>query len=390
MGFNFKALLGGMAEGVSQKIDLDEKKKYLRDEKTADRLYEKTEEDRLYKRNKKRQKAEFLEETTGMLELFGYNPDEQASLLSMGTAAANEFLQINRDARARGLDGRTIFNMTKGNATDAQSILNNAESLNDPVVTQMGDITAGAKGKTQAETVGTNVQISDGFSINSEAYAQLYGEPDPIYKTFDAGLTDLSLKITRNPDSKNITQWNAQREAILQTIRDKEKAKAASGDTTKKAIFGLGTVSSNIIEIRKGAGAGYGFKVGIDGEIKNMTEGNQFLGDILNLSVARQMIERNMGIDDAGMRNATNGLYNDAMSSLTLYAQNLSQSDTGTSVLVQADSNEDFLTNAERGVYKEGQVVKTPTSIYVFTGIKDFVTTNQDTYGANYFEVGGE
>ena len=112
MGFNFKALLGGMAEGVSEKIDLDEKKKYLRDEKTEDRLYKKTEEDRLYRRDLREKEKKLTGDIAEQLALY-YTPDQIQDILPSGRAGSNYAIAFGAQKAKLGEDPSLYYTLNK-------------------------------------------------------------------------------------------------------------------------------------------------------------------------------------------------------------------------------------------------------------------------------------
>ena len=143
MGFNFKALLGGMAEGVSEKIDLDEKKKYLRDEKTADRLYEKTEEDRLYKRDLREKKKKLTGDIAENLALY-YTPDQIKDILPSGHAAANYAIAFGAEKAKLGEDPSLLYTMLGVDVVKPMK----PEDAQEASVTDIGDVTNKALGST--------------------------------------------------------------------------------------------------------------------------------------------------------------------------------------------------------------------------------------------------
>jgi hypothetical protein len=136
--------------------------------------------------------------------------------------------------------------------------------------------------------------------------------------------------------------------------------------------FDAGSITSHVNEIRRGSLNRYGFEVGIDGAISNMTEGNRQLADIAELNVAGQLVQRNKGIEDPTMNYTADGIRNAAIANITDYAYDIYQNKKDS--LVSAASNEDFVNSINSNSYRVGQVITVGDKVIMYTGIKDYKT----------------
>ena len=111
MAFNFTALLGGMASGLSDRIDIEEAKL----EKAADRAYTRSEQQRLARRAKREKEKLIAEEMASQLSLY-FSPEQASQIMSKGVGAAKEALRMSGDLVSKGYSPQPLFNLSS--ATD--------------------------------------------------------------------------------------------------------------------------------------------------------------------------------------------------------------------------------------------------------------------------------
>ena len=204
----------------------------------------------------------------------------------------------------------------------------------------------------------------------------MFAPQDEFETTYGAALAVLSQRIAQNPNDPQMSEWRQQQTELLDAVGKHEEAKREKGE--KGDAFGIGTISSNVNEIRAGAVRPLGMTIGLKGEIEGINDGNRHLAYVADISVAEQMIKRNTKIQSETMTYAAEGVRNAAIENLTDYALNLYSSDK--SAVKIAATNEEFAKNMESGVYKRGDIVNVGNKIMVYTGIVDYKTNEKFIY----------
>tara|TARA_R110002126_G_scaffold117782_5_gene257571 strand:- start:1516 stop:2670 length:1155 start_codon:yes stop_codon:yes gene_type:complete len=370
MAFNLQAFGAGFAKKVTTDLD-DERDRINR---LADQEASIATQQRLAKKAEREAEQKLTEETGGLLMSLGYDENAVQSILSKGKMSANFWATAGQDALKKGVNPNTLYNMPN---MDEPNFTETVESVEEEmaVPTGMGDIEEDAtlKSAETLETSGDNsVAISSGFSINKDAFKNLYGTPDKEEASFGARLAVLSQRIARKPNDPNMESWKAEQQSLLADLATMKNAEREEKDGDQTPAFGLGTISANVKEIRSGAGKRFGFTVGIDGEIDNMIDGQQHLADIVELNIAGQLTIRNTDIQDKSMKYTAEGIRNSAISNLTDYGYNIYNNDKDK--LQTATNNETFITNSENGAYRPGQVVTVGSKVIIYTGIADYKT----------------
>jgi hypothetical protein len=370
MAFNLQAFGAGFAKKVT--ADLDDTRDRMN--RLADQETSIATQQRLAKKASREAEQKLTEETGGLLMSLGYDENAVQSILSKGKMSANFWATAGQDALKKGVNPNTLYNMPN---MDEPNFTETVESVEEEmaVPTGMGDIEEDATLKS-AETLETSgedsVAISSGFSINKDAFKNLYGTPDKEEASFGARLAVLSQRIARKPNDPNMESWKAEQQSLLADLATMKNAEREEKDGDQTPAFGLGTISANVKEIRSGAGKRFGFTVGIDGEIDNMIDGQQHLADIVELNIAGQLTIRNTDIQDKSMKYTAEGIRNSAISNLTDYGYNIYNNDKDK--LQTATNNETFTTNIKNGAYRPGQVVTVGSKVIIYTGIADYKT----------------
>lgn len=159
---------------------------------------------------------------------------------------------------------------------------------------------------------------------------------------------------------------------MLKDLGEYEKAKRADGKTGD--AFGLGTISSQVNEIRGGAVKPLGMSIGLKGELLGLNDGNRHLAYIADLNVANQLKGRNTEIQSATMDFAIDGIQGAALDNLTDYALNIYNTKRDT-VIDGGTIGDVFDKNMREGAYKVGSVIYMNSGkLLMYTGITDFTT----------------
>ena len=366
MAFNLGAFVGGASKQIVSDIE--------REEEYALKMKQISETEAMRQRSarasERRKEKIITEETMGMLTSLGYSPKNAAAIVKQGNTAASWWIENGTEAVKKGMDPNALgdFPSMSGsfNSEDQNTF---SETVAEGAVAKPAEVAGISADVSTVDD--TTVNISDGFSINTDAMKRLYGVPDEIESSFSARLAVLSQKLARKPNDPMADKWKSEQGKLLSDLRTMKENEREESDTVTPS-FDPGSITSHVNEIRRGALNRYGFEVGIDGAISNMTDGNRHLSDIAELNVAGQLVQRNKGIDDPTMNYTADGIRNAAIANITDYAYDIYQNKKDS--LVSAASNEDFVKSINSNSYRVGQVVTVGDKVIMYTGIKDYKT----------------
>ena len=371
MAFNMGAFLGGAATGLVERIEDDERKA----EKKADRAYTKSEEDRLYKRGVRDKKQSTTDALAGFLTSLNYNPETVAKIMKSGNLSAEYWAEQGQLANQKGINPNTLISfsssgeLNQATKTNFKEVVDAADENKVSTATPvgMGEISSGAEAAASG-----NVTLADGFTVNVEAMARLHAPADKDEKTYGAALAVLSQKMLRKPDDPLMDSWKAEQKKLLEDLGAYEEVKR--GKKEKGDGFGLGTISSQVNEIRGGAVKPLGMSIGLKGELLGLNDGNRHLAYIADLNVANQLKGRNTEIQSATMDFAIDGIQGAALDNLTDYALNIYNTKRDT-VIDGGAIGDTFDKNMREGAYKVGSVIYMNSGkLLMYTGITDFTT----------------
>jgi hypothetical protein len=219
------------------------------------------------------------------------------------------------------------------------------------------------------DKISTGTMGVSGF--DPEMVAGLFAKPDKIESSYSARLAVISQKLAQNPDRSDADSLKSEQTKLLEDLRTMKEAEREEKGTVTPS-FDLGSITSNTNEIRRGQLNRYGFEVGVDGAIQNLTEGNMYKADLAELEVSNQLNMRNKGIEDPNMQLAAQGIRESAVRNLNEYGLNIFYNKKDR--LKDAPTNEAFATSMSRGEYRQGQVVTVGNKIILYTGVPDYRT----------------
>lgn len=371
MAFNLGAFVGGASRQLVADIE--------REEDYALKMKQISETEAMRQRSarasQRRKKKIITEETMGMLTALGYSPENAASITKQGNTAAAWWIDNGTEAVKKGMDPNTLGNFpAMSGSFDSDDQKTFSETVASGSVAKPAEV-AGISADVSVES-DTSVTVSDGFSINPQAMTRLYGAPEKVESSFSARLAVLSQNLARKPNDSKVEQWKSEQTKLLNDLRTmKENEREESGVVTPS--FDTGTITSHVNEIRRGALNRYGFEVGIDGAISNMTDGNRHLSDIAELNVAGQLSQRNNGIDDPNMNNTADGIRSAAIDNMTDYAYDIYQNKKDSNLLITVGTDKEFEDGVNNNSYRAGQVIVSDGLIIMYTGVKDYQTGNK-------------
>jgi len=362
MAFSFGGILAGVSEKIVERIEDEEERleEIAREERSI------ATRQRLARESERRKKQAVLDESAGMMAMLGYDKDTIESILAKGSAASQFAVTAGQTAMAKGVDPNTIWNFhTDAKGNTAQDKVSEAIEIAAP--TKVGDITATSKAAPELPSPSTSDSV-----VNLEVYQNLFAEPKPVEKSFDSALAVISQKLSRTDDPKKIAELEREQTKLLEDLaRKKEAEREQEGENTP--TFTATTINSFESTIRRGELKRYGFQLDIDGEIKNMTDGNRHLFDVANLSVAKQMATRNKDINDPLMNLAIQGIRDSALDGLSNYGYDKVNAATPPDNYYM-ETPEVARQKIQARNYKIGDVVNVNGELFVYTGVLDYQT----------------
>lgn len=348
MGFNLGAFVGGMSRSISENIERETeyelKMKQIAETEAM--------RQRAARSGERKRKQAVLESSIGALKFLGYSDQAAAQIARQGEYAVQLAQGVGEQALKKGVDVNSIYNM--------------------PGIDS--DIEVGSKDMTETvEAAKADVpEISTSvMGLDTQAYKDLFAEPDEIEGSYSARLSVISQKLARNPEGSNADALRSEQEQLLIDLRRmKEAEREEKGKVTP--TFDLGSITSNTNEIRRGQLNRYGFEVGVDGQIENLTEGNMYKADLAELEVANQLNVRNQGIEDPNMQLAAQGIRESAVRNLNEYGLNIHYNKPERKR--SSPDNASFVTSMKQGEYRQGEVITVGNKIILYTGVPDYRT----------------
>ena len=343
MGFNFGAFVGGFSQQLVADLEAEEERQFEM-EKMAQ-----TEAMRQRAASSSRRRSEQLatEQIMGALSMF-YGPDVAAEIAARGETAAEFALDAGQRAMQRGVDPNTLWRITTN--TGDLSDPNEQTAMNETLAVAQApeaDITAGGTGPEATISTG-------GIGMNREVFAQIYGEPDEMANTYQIAVTRISQELLRTTDEAERARLEAERQALL---RDFSELKAAErGPQEETPFFNYGTLPANVNEALKNARNRYNIETDLEGNIINMTEGNEHRSYIAELYAA-QILEGTYGdVNDPAMNNRISDIRGQATRDLMAYGSRIVREGDSARLRVE-NSQQAFSDNLANNQYRIGDVI---------------------------------
>lgn len=355
MAFNLGAFIGGASSKLVDRIEEEEERiQRLEDEQRSIATRQ-----RMARESERRKKQAAADEIAGVMGMLGYDEGTISTVMERGQAAGKFAIEAGQRAMAKGIDPNTIWNMSSTeDGVDTGKI---DETIETADVAEIG-----ALGESAGSTVGSSMGSTG--TINLNVYKDLYAEPDKIETSYSSRLAVISQKLARNPSREDADALRQEQDKLFSDLkRMKEAEREEKG--TESPTFTVGSITSNVNEVRRGALTRYGFKVGLEGNIENLEEGNQHMADIAEINVANQLTQRNTSINDPLMNDAIKGIYNAAVTNLADYAFDMYNNRRDNVTVVP--TAEEFAQGLNSRQYRIGQVIQQGGNLFVYTGVTD-------------------
>jgi hypothetical protein len=348
MGFNLGAFIGGMSRQIVSDIEADEAY-----EQQLGLFKEKQDILSGVEIEKQRKLQDLdLQNKIKSLKFIGFDDQRAAQIAMQGDYAVERSLAIAEKVSEQGGDVNTYYKLSNNspeNMVDLEKEIKDTTEVNDKISTS----TMGVSG------------------FDPEMMAGLFAKPDKIESSYSARLAVISQKLAQNPDRSDADALKSEQTQLYADLRKMKEAEREEKGTVTPT-FDLGSITSNTNEIRRGQLNRYGFDVGVDGAIQNLTEGNMYKADLAELEVANQLNMRNKGIEDPNMQLAAQGVRESAVRNLNEYGMNIFYNKKEN--VMSATNNEEFVKNANQGRYRQGQVVTIGNKVILYTGVPDYRT----------------
>ena len=348
MAFNFGAFVGGLSRQIVSDIEADEAY-----EQQLSFFKEKQDILSGQEIEKQRKLDDLkLQNNIKALRFAGYDDQRAAQIAMSGDYAIERSLSLAEKISEGGGDVNEFYKLS-----------NNSPENMDDLEKEITD-TIDAPKKISTGTMGVS-----GF--DPEMMAKFFAKPEKIESSYSARLAVISQKLGRDPNRSDADALKSEQDKLFEDLR---KMKAAEREEKGKVTptFDLGSITSNTNEIRRGQLNRYGFEVGVDGAIQNLTEGNMYKADLAELEVSNQLNTRNKGIEDPNMQLAAQGIRESAVRNLNEYGLNIFYNKKDK--VQDVPTNEAFATSMSRGEYRQGQVVTVGNKIILYTGVPDYRT----------------
>ena len=348
MGFNLGAFIGGMSRQIVSDIEADEAyEQQLSFFKEKQDILSSAELEKERKLNDLK-----LQNSIKALKFAGYDDQRAAQIAMSGDYAIERSLGLAEKVSEVGGDINTYYKLADGSTNDMDNL--------EKEITDTAEVT---------DKISTGTMGVSGF--DPEMVSGLFAKPDKIESSYSARLAVISQKLAQNPDRSDADSLKSEQTKLLEDLRTMKEAEREEKGTVTPS-FDLGSITSNTNEIRRGQLNRYGFEVGVDGAIQNLTEGNMYKADLAELEVANQLNMRNKGIEDPNMQLAAQGVRESAVRNLNEYGMNIFYNKKEN--VMSATNNEEFVRNANQGRYRQGQVVTIGNKVILYTGVPDYRT----------------
>jgi hypothetical protein len=207
--------------------------------------------------------------------------------------------------------------------------------------------------------------------MNREVFAQIYGEPTEFANSYGAAIARVSQQLLRTTDENERARLEAERQALIEDYAEFEGAGRAPQE--EQPVFNYGTLPANVNEALRNSRTRYGFETDLEGNILNMTEGNEHRAYIAELSAAQTLESTYGALNDPAMNNRIEDIRGQASRDLIEYGRRI-VAEGDSRRYKPAESQQAFAENIVSGQYRIGDVITYTdsngiTRFAIYTGI---------------------
>ena len=365
MAFNFGAFVGGFSEQLVKDLEAEEERQFEMEKiATTEAMRQ-----RAAASSQRRSEQLATERMMQGLSMFYTDPKVVSYIMGSGEAGYEFAMEMGPEFLKRKMDPNTGFRTlsTNGDMSDPETQAELRETIAVAPAPE-AEITAGADAGS-APTITPDTYI---YGLNAQTYAQIFGEPTEYANTYAAAITNISDQLSRTTDENERAELEARRLSLLEDYAEFSAAGRAPQQETP--FFSPSTLPTNINEALRNARTRYGFETDLEGNILNMTEGNEYRSYIAELSAA-QTLDSTYGtlVNDPAMNNRIADIREQASRDLVEYGRRI-VSEGDSRRLKNVGSQTAFAEGLISGQYRIGDVItyedaRGITRYAIYTGI---------------------
>jgi len=306
MAFNLMAFAGGAAQGLSERLD-DEERKY---EKLQDEARTRAEKQRLERKASRKRDQKITDELTDKLGVF-YNPSQVQDIMTNGKAKAQWALSQAGTYAKAGLDPSTQYSMPDNDIAAGKG---NGVSLQTSTVTKLGEVASAAENTPAG--LGGGSYFSRFTVIGSD-------KKDKTLAAYELSLLNLRLEAGNDPE--RIASVDAKEKAFLDLQRKKAEVTRKGDEVGEKEFYTptereakinkYVSIARNDMDIETGSLGELGAKVQ-----EKLTGTNKLA--MANLLAAQKLkLSNDLGYKETLMYGEIDALKTSALSSLDEYVR---------------------------------------------------------------------
>jgi hypothetical protein len=302
------------------------------------------------------------------LSMFYTDPKVVSYIMGSGEAGYEFAMEMGPEFLKRKMDPNTGFRTlsTNGDMSDPETQAELRETIAVAPAPE-AEITAGADAGS-APTITPDTYI---YGLNAQTYAQIFGEPTEYANSYGAALARISQKLLTVTDENERTRLEAERRALIEDYTEFEGAGRAPQE--EAPVFNYGTLPANVNEALRNSRNRYGFETDLEGNILNMTEGNEHRSYIAELSAAQTLDSTYGALNDPAMNNRIADIREQASRDLVEYGRRI-VSEGDSRRLKNVGSQTAFAEGLISGQYRIGDVItyedaRGMTRYAIYTGI---------------------
>ena len=364
MAFNLGGFVGGFSSKLTERIEDEE----ARLEKRLEEERQLAMRQRASRAASREKEKAYVEETSGMLSMLGYNDEIIGEIMKKGKGATKFAISTGEKALGK-MDVNALWTLP--------SISGNMDVDDQKIIDET--LTGEERVMQTPLTTGTIEKTGGGFGLNQEMFTQLYASPNEYEATFSARLAKISQQKVRTSNPEKLKALELEENQLLTDLkRMKDNEREETGGNTPS--FTYGTIASATTAARKSKLNSVGFKTDLEGNIIGDLEGREGAYYSAELDTANYLNGTYGELQDPTMADNIKTIRNDARRGLLQYGRRQVamgvDAEQKTSYLKDTVDKDTFKTNLESGAYKVGDVIQVTTAqggtrLVVYTGVPD-------------------
>ena len=363
MAFNLGGFIGGFSSKLTERIEDEE----ARLEKRLEEERQLAMRQRAARAADREKEKAYVEETSGMLSMLGYNDEIIGEIMKKGKGATKFAISTGEKALGK-MDVNALWTLP--------SVSGNMDVDDQKIIDET--LTGEERVMQTPLTTGTIEKTGGGFGLNQEMFTQLYASPNEYETTFSARLAKISQQKVRTSNPEKLKALELEENQLLADLkRMKDNEREETGGNTPS--FTYGTIASATTAARKTKLNSVGFKTDLEGNIEGELEGREGAYYSAELDTANYLNGTYGALQDPTMADNIKTIRDNAIRGLMQYGRRQvamgMDPELKTSYLKDPVDKATLADNVNSGVYKVGDVIqvtdKGRTYLVVYTGVPD-------------------